>query len=90
MENYYQKKFISFLHEHNIHDRFNKAYSHTSESKFMTLEDKVLWLIDGFTPLNVIKGAFLWETSEEGHNFWDKYDKIWNEELKPRLYKDVE
>ena len=65
-----KKIFISFLKEH----RAYSAYMRNSEKSRISIFEVV-------EPFKYLCGAFVWEDTKEGFNYWFALDKEWRREL---------
>lgn len=69
-----KEKFIAFLKKHKAYRRFNVALGSETIDQCIARCDSV--------DSNYIGGAFIWEDTNEGHDYWGKLSKLWSEECK--------
>ena len=78
--NRYKKRFEHFLKAKGIRAQY---YQHTEAS-----EGEVWAFIDSNNPESWINGAFGWEETDEGVEFWMRIDQEWYRQKEDEIYEN--
>ena len=65
-----EKKFFEFLESHDVYDQFAECV-HNNRSHWFNIYE--------YEPTKYLVGAFVWEGTNEGHEFWSDLNKKWIE-----------
>jgi hypothetical protein len=71
-----KEKFIKFLKKHGALRKFKKTLKeHRGDSNSNTIDTYITE-----EQFGDIDGAFTWDKSDEGHDYWSKLSKLWEAE----------
>ena len=67
--------FIQFLKEHSLFFRFKAYFIAGAHYKNWSFEE----YLDKYDPVHYVTGAFGWPDTDEGKDFWEGVDTLWDE-----------
>ena len=76
-----KREFFKFLKMHNL----TKMFSKNLKKYNRIFASTTVYLIGD--PRTFINGAFVWSQTEQGHDFWSKFDTLWMDYIKDDIKK---
>lgn len=77
MKNLMKKKFIKFLKENNVYERFMYNFEHREERFYKYQKINFKTYFNGTHERCLLFSAFDWDSTSEGLRFWDEIDTKW-------------